>query len=380
MITTCSVSPEVLSIRVIDESMRVFEGQYPVQGMCFNTYLILSSRTALFDGAESETDEWLDTVKTALNGRELDYYIVSHVEPDHSVVFKKVLAAFPGVKIVGNAKTFAYLSQFYGEINAEKVVVSANQTFSVGTHVLRFVFAPMVHWPEVMFTYDESGKVLFSADAFGYFGTAFDVGEARRYYINIVGKYGAQVSAVLKAASALEILTVCPLHGEPLAGEKIAYVLSKYALWSSYEPEQKGVFIAYNTVYGNTEKAALLLEKTLKESGVKCEIMRLNDTDVSYAVSKAFEYSHLVICATTYDASVFPCSYEFIRRLSLKNFQNRTVAVIENGTWVPMVNKTVRDLLASCKNLTFIDDVVTIKSAMTEQNAASVAALAEKLK
>ena len=380
------ITNDIRYVGVNDHEIDLFEGQYVVPaGMAYNSYLILDRKTALFDSVDIRfKDEWLNNISSELNGRKVDYFIIQHMEPDHSSSIVEFMKANPDTVIVGNAKTFAMLDQFFEDVPANvRQTVKAGDTLELGTHVLNFVFAPMVHWPEVMMTYDSTDKVLFSADAFGKFG-ANDVEdpegwacEAARYYIGIVGKYGTQVQNVLKKAAALDIKTICALHGPVLTGDLSTY-LDLYNKWSSYEPDKNGVAIAYTSVYGHTKAAALSLAEQLKAKGVKIEVFDLARDDMAEAVEAAFRFDRLVLATTTYNADIFPFMRHFVEHLTERNFQKRRVAIIENGSWAPTAKKVILGLLEGCKDLTIAENCVTIKSALNAETRDTLAKLAEE--
>ena len=380
------ITNDIRYVGVNDHEIDLFEGQYVVPaGMAYNSYLILDRKTALFDSVDIRfKDEWLKNISSELNGRKVDYFIIQHMEPDHSSSIVEFMKANPDTVIVGNAKTFAMLDQFFEDVPANvRQTVKAGDTLELGTHVLNFVFAPMVHWPEVMMTYDSTEKVLFSADAFGKFG-ANDVEdpegwacEAARYYIGIVGKYGTQVQNVLKKAAALDIKTICALHGPVLTGDLSTY-LDLYNKWSSYEPDKNGVAIAYTSVYGHTKAAALSLAEQLKAKGVKIEVFDLARDDMAEAVEAAFRFDRLVLATTTYNADIFPFMRHFVEHLTERNFQKRRVAIIENGSWAPTAKKVILGLLEGCKDLTIAENCVTIKSALNAETRETLAKLAEE--
>ncbi len=380
------ITKDIQYIGVNDHKIDLFEGQYDVpNGMAYNSYLILDKKVAVMDTVDAEfTDEWLGNLKEALEGRRPDYLIVQHMEPDHSANIVSFIEAYPEAKIVSSAKAFAMMKNFFGtEFKEKQIVVGEGDTLELGTHTLTFLTAPMVHWPEVIVTYDRTDKVLFSADGFGKFG-ALDVEEAwaceaRRYYIGIVGKYGVQVQNLLKKAAGLEIEIICPLHG-PILKENLGYYIGLYNTWSSYQPEEEGVVIAYTSVYSNTKKAVLALAEKLREGG--CPKVAVNDLarcDMAEAVEDAFRYSKIVLATTTYNADIFPFMREFINHLTERNFSNRTVAFIENGSWAPNATKVMRGMLEKCKNLTYTEATVKILSALNEQSAAELDALAKEL-
>ena len=380
------ISNDIAYIGVNDREIDLFEGQYVVpNGMAYNSYVILDEKIAVFDTVDKNFGtQWLKNLDEALGGKTPDYLIVQHMEPDHSANIVLFAEKYPDAKIVANDKAFVMMSQFFDfDLGDRKMSVKNGESLSLGKHELTFVFAPMVHWPEVMMTYDSTDKVLFSADAFGKFG-ALDTDEdwaceARRYYFGIVGKYGAQVQAVLKKAAALDIKTICPLHG-PVLSENLGYYLDLYNTWSSYGVESDGVVIAYTSVYGNTKAAAELLAQKLKEKG--CPKVAVNDLarcDMAEAVEDAFRYGKIVLATTTYNADVFPFMREFINELTERNFQNRFVGIIENGSWAPMAAKVTKKMLENSKNITFADTVVTVKSAMKQNTADDIERLADEI-
>ena len=381
------ITDDILYAGVNDREIDLFEGQYVVpNGMAYNSFVIVDEKIAVTDTVDRRFGkEWLENLARVTGGRAPDYLIVHHVEPDHSANIALFLKAFPEAKIVGNVQTFRMMANFYGEADfeARKVVVADGQTLSLGRHTLTFVTAPMVHWPEVMMTYDAADRVLFSADAFGKFG-AFDADEewdceARRYYFGIVGKYGAQVQAALKKLANFEIKTICPLHG-PVLTDGVAHALSLYRIWTAYDVESEGVVIAYTSVYGNTKKAVEILAEKLREKGCpKVSIHDLARDDMAEAVEDSFRYGTLVLATTTYNAGVFPPMREFIEHLTERNYQKRTVAMIENGSWAPMAAKVMRGMLEGCKDVTVLDPVVTLKSALTAENVAQLDTLAAAL-
>ena len=381
-----SVTKTILYTGVNDHDVDLFEGQYVVpNGMAYNSYVILDESVAVVDTADQhKTEEWLANVAEALDGRQPDYLIVQHMEPDHSASIAAFLSVYPDATVVGNVKTFAMIGQFFPDLTiAHTKTVTDGETLDLGTHKLTFVFAPMVHWPEVMMTYDSTDKVLFSADGFGKFG-ALDADEgwdceARRYYIGIVGRYGPQVQAILKKAAALDIAVICPLHGPDLK-ENLGHYIGLYDTWSSYRPESKGVCICYTSVYGHTKDAALLLAKTLEELKVPEVICHdLARCDMAEAVEDAFRYDTLVLATTTYNSDIFPFMKEFIHHLTERNYQNRTVGLIQNGSWAPMAAKTMKAMLEKSKNLTYAQPLVTIKSALNEDSRTQVRELAQDL-
>ncbi len=380
------ITSDVKYIGVNDKKIDLFEGQYVVpNGMAYNSYAIIDDKIAIMDTVDGNfTHEWLDNVEHALEGRKPDYLIVQHMEPDHSANILNFTKTYPSATVVSSNKAFIMMKNYFGTDFAERrIVVGEGDTLSLGKHVLTFVTAPMVHWPEVIVTYDSTDKILFSADGFGKFG-ALDADEdwaceARRYYIGIVGKYGAQVQALLKKASTLDIQKICPLHG-PVLTENLGYYLNLYNIWSSYQPEEDGVVIAYTSVYGNTKKAVNLLAEKLRAKG--CPRVVVNDLarcDMAEAVEDAFRYSKMVLATTTYNADIFPFMKEFIHHLTERNYQNRTVAFIENGSWAPMAAKVMKDMLGGSKNLTFTENGVKILSAVSDENKKQIEALSDEL-
>ncbi len=382
-----NVTNDIKYIGVNDHEIDLFEGQYDVpNGMAYNSYAIIDEKNAVFDTVDANfTDKWLANLKEAIGDRQPDYLIVQHMEPDHSANILNFINAYPNAKIVGNSKTFAMMSNFFDglDLTDKKIEVKDGESLSLGKHELTFIFAPMVHWPEVMFTYDSTDKVLFSADAFGKFG-ALDADEdwaceARRYYFGIVGKYGVQVQNVLKKAAALDIKTICPLHG-PVLSENLPYYLDLYNTWSSYGVESEGIFIAYTSVYGNTKKAAELLRDKLLEKGCpKVAIADLAREDMAESVEDAFRYGKLVIATTTYNADIFPFMKHFILDLTERGYQNRTIGIIENGSWAPTAAKVVKTMFEKSKNISWTETTVTVKSAVKAENIAQIEALADEL-
>ena len=377
---------DIRYIGVNDHDIDLFEGQYIVpEGMAYNSYVIIDEKIAVMDTVSADFgEEWLANLENVLAGRKPDYLIIHHMEPDHSANIDKFISAYPEATIVGNAKTFEMIDQFFGSgLCKNKLAVKNGDTLSLGRHELTFLFAPMVHWPEVMMSYDGADKALFSADAFGKFG-ALDCQdkewdcEARRYYMGIVGKYGMQVQAVLKKAAALDIKMICPLHGPVLTGN-LSHYMSLYDIWSSYGVESEGVCIAYTSVYGNTKRAAELLAKKLEERGCKAAISDLARCDMAEAVEDAFRYGKLVLATTTYNADIFPFMKQFIDHLTERNYQNRTIGFIENGTWAPAAAKIMKAMFEKSKNINYIDTTVTLRSAMTEENAEAIERMAEEL-
>lgn len=380
------ITKDIRYVGVNDHEIDLFEGQYTVpNGMAYNSYVIIDEKIAVMDTVDARfTHRWLDNIENALGGRKPDYLIVQHMEPDHSANILNFMKAYPNAVIVSSAKAFTMMQNFFGtDFSDGRIVVGEGDTLSLGAHTLTFVAAPMVHWPEVIVTYDSHDKVLFSADGFGKFG-ALDADEdwaceARRYYIGIVGKYGAQVQALLKKAAGLEIEKICPLHG-PILTENLGYYINLYNTWSSYGVESDGIMIAYTSVYGNTKKAVELLAEKLREKG--CPKVVVNDLarcDMAEAVEDAFRYGRIVLATTTYNADIFPFMREFIEHLTERNFQNRTVAFIENGSWAPLASKVMKGMLENCKNLTFADTTVKIKSALSTESKEQIEALANEL-
>lgn len=380
------ITSDIKYVGVNDHQVDLFEGQYVVpNGMAYNSYVVLDEKIAVMDTVDIHfTREWLANVETALDGRTPDYLVVQHMEPDHSANIQNFMKKYPDTTIVGNAKTFAMMDQFFAlDSGVKRLTVQDKGTLSLGKHELTFVFAPMVHWPEVMVTYDSTDKVLFSADGFGKFG-ALDVeedwdDEARRYYIGIVGKYGMQVQKLLKEASALDIQIICPLHG-PVLTENLGHYLEKYDIWSSYRPEEKGVLIAYASVYGNTKRAAELLAEKVKAKGYSNVVLAdLARNDMAECVAAAFRYDHLVLATLTYNGDVFPCMKTFINQLTERNYQNRTVGFMENGTWAPTAKRVMQTMLEKSKAITYLENNVTIKSAVHEDTEAALEAMAEEI-
>ena len=380
------ITNDIKYIGVNDHKIDLFEGQYDVpNGMAYNSYAILDKKVAIIDTVDANfTHEWLDNIQNTVGSRKIDYLIVQHMEPDHSANIANFMRAYPSTTIVSSQKAFAMMKNFFGtDFSERKIVVGEGDTLSLGEHTLTFVTAPMVHWPEVIVTYDSKDKVLFSADGFGKFG-ALDIEEdwaceARRYYIGIVGKYGAQVQALLKKAAGLDISIICPLHG-PVLTENLGYYIGLYDTWSSYNVESDGIVIAYTSVYGNTKKAVMLLAEKLKENG--CPKVVVNDLarcDMAEAVEDAFRYGKLVLATTTYNAEIFPFMREFINHLTERNFQNRTVAFIENGSWAPLATKVMKGLLENSKNLNYTDATVRILSALNDDSISQIDALANEL-
>lgn len=381
-----NIKDDIFNVGVNDHDVDLFEGQYVVpNGMAYNSYVITDEKIAVLDTVDGNfSEEWLGNIEKALDGRKPDYLIIQHMEPDHSANIMNFMKVYPETTIVGNAKTFVMMANFFEDTESlNKLVVKEKDILSLGKHQLNFVFAPMVHWPEVMFTYDSTDKILFSADAFGKFG-ALDVDEdwaceARRYYFGIVGKYGVQVQTILKKASALDIQTICPLHG-PVLTENLGYYLGLYNTWSSYGVESDGVMIAYTSVYGNTKKACEILSDKLTEKGcpkvVLCDLAR---EDMAEAVEDAFRYGKLVLASPTYNADIFPFMRHFIEALTERNYQNRTIGIIENGSWAITAGKVMREMFSKSKNITWLENTVSIKSAVKSENINQIDAMADEL-
>ena len=382
------ITDDILYVGVNDHEIDLFEGQYIVpNGMAYNSYVIRDEKIAVMDTVDANfTEEWLGNVAKALDGAKPDYLVVQHMEPDHAANIENFMKAYPETTVVANAKTFTMMGNFFRGMNLaeeKKLVVANGDTLTLGKHVLTFVFAPMVHWPEVMVTYDSTDKVLFSADGFGKFG-ALDAEEdwdceARRYYIGIVGKYGPQVQKLLKAAAALDIQIICPLHG-PVLTENLGHYLEKYDIWSSYKVESEGVMIAYASVYGHTKKAAELLAQKLEENGCPNVVVgELAREDMAEAVEDAFRYGKLVLATVTYNADIFPFMRNFIEHLTERNYQNRTIGLIENGSWAPTAAKVMKGMFEKSKNITWLEKEVKIMSSLSEENFAEIDAMAEEL-
>lgn len=384
-----NISDKIKYIGVDDTTLDLFESQYAVpDGVSYNSYVILDDKTAIMDTVDKRgMKDWENNLLNALDGRNADYVIVQHMEPDHAGSLARLIELFPEITVVGNAKTFVMINQFFENINIKNsLTVKERDTLNLGSHTLTFVMAPMVHWPEVMVTYESSEKVLFSADGFGKFGAlsltenADWACEARRYYFNIVGKYGAPVQTLLKKASALDIKTICPLHG-PVLSDNLGYYLDLYNTWSSYQPESKGVFIAYASIHGNTAYAAEQFAEMLRNKGVENVVITdLSRCDIAEAVEDAFRYDRMVLAAASYDAGVFPIMQDFLHHLQAKAFQNRTVGLIENGSWAPTAAKTMRNILETMKNITIVEPVVTIKSVLKETDIPALEQLADAIK
>ena len=381
------ISDSIRYIGANDNDLKIFENQYNLpNGMAYNSYLIKDEKVVVMDTIDRrKTDTWLQNLEKELRGRSIDYLVISHLEPDHAGSIKIFLDKYPNTILVGNAKTFEMLPQFF-DINPDikKMTVKEGDTLNIGKHTLQFIMAPMVHWPEVMVTYEQTEKVLFSADAFGKFGIIDDdddwACEARRYYFGIVGKFGASVQVLLNKAKNLDIKTICPLHG-PVLTENLEYYIDKYDTWSSYKPEDEGVLIACASIYGHTMEVAKKLEEMLKEKGVeKVVLTDLANDDIDEAVEDAFRYSKVVLAASSYNARVFPPMEHFLTKLRDRNYQNRTMAIIENGSWAPSAGKCMKAILSEMKNIELIEPTITIKSAMKEENIEELEKLAEKLK
>lgn len=384
-----NISESVKYIGVDDTTIDLFESQYVVpEGVSYNSYVILDEKIAIMDTVDKRgMKEWEDNLLKTLDGKKADYVIVQHMEPDHAGSLVRLLELFPDITVVGNAKTFVMINQFFENINIkDSLTVKEGDNLNLGSHTLTFVMAPMVHWPEVMVTYESSEKILFSADGFGKFGALSLTEnedwacEARRYYFNIVGKYGAPVQTLLKKASALDIKTICPLHG-PVLSDNLGYYLDLYNTWSSYQPESKGIFIAYASIHGNTAVAANRFADILRDKGVeKVVVTDLSRCDIAEAVEDAFRYDRMVLAAASYDAGVFPIMQDFLHHLQSKAYQNRTIGLIENGSWTPTAAKTMSSILDTMKNITIVEPVVTIKSALKENDIPALEELADALK
>lgn len=381
-----TITDTIKYIGADDKDIDLFESQYVVpNGVSYNSYVILDEKVAVMDTVDSRRgEEWLNNLEEALGGRTVDYLVVSHMEPDHAANVQALAEKYPQMKVVGNAKTFPMIAQFFDiDLSQRSHVVAEGDTLNLGSHELTFVMAPMVHWPEVMVSYESSEKILFSADGFGKFG-ALDTEEdwaceARRYYFNIVGKYGAQVQALLKKASGLDIQMICPLHG-PILKENLAYYIGKYQVWSSYEPEDEGILVAYASIHGNTKKAAIKLKEILEAKGAKkVAITDLSRDDMAEAIEDAFRYDKMVLACATYDGGLFPCMEDFLHHLKSKTYRKRTVALMENGSWAPTAAKGMRTILEQMKDITICDKTVTMKSAMKENTVADMETLADEL-
>ena len=384
--TDINISDSIKYIGVNDKTLDLFESQYKIpNGVSYNSYVILDKKVAIMDTVDSRaTDEWIANLEKTLDGRTVDYLVISHLEPDHSANIQNLMERYPEMKLVGNKKTFDMLPQFFDmDITGKTHLVAEGDELNLGDHTLQFFMAPMVHWPEVMVEYEKKEKILFSADGFGKFGT-LDIkdewtDEARRYYLNIVGKYGSPVQVLLKKAATLDIKTICPLHG-PILKENLSYYIDKYNTWSKYEPEEDGVLVAYASIHGNTANAAKKMASILEEKGAKKVVLfDLSRQDMSEAVTNAFIYDKLVLAGATYDGGVFPCMEEFLLHLKSKNYQKRTVGIIENGSWAPMAAKTMEGILEKLRNLTICDSIVTIKSVAKEQDFENMRQLADEI-
>ncbi len=384
--STFKITDSVIYIGCDDKDLDLFESQYIIpNGISYNSYLIKDEKIAIMDTVDKrKADEWLKNLDEALEGKTPDYLVVSHMEPDHASCIQLVAEKYKNIKIVGNAKTFVYYKQFFTlDISDKAVTVKDGDTLDLGEHKLHFIFAPMVHWPEVMVEYDEKDKILFSADGFGKFG-ALDTDEdwaceARRYYMNIVGKYGAQVQALLKKAAALDIQIICPLHG-PILKDNLDYYIEKYDIWSSYRPEDDGVLVAYGSIHGNTAKAAEKLGEILENKGAKkvvvCDLSR---EDLAEAIEDAFRYDKLIVCSSTYDGGLFPIVEDFLYHLKIKNYQSRKIGVVENGTWAPMSGKLIKAYFEGMKNMQICSNTVTIRSSLKENDIPALEALADEI-
>ena len=382
-----TISKDIIHIGASDKDIKIFESQYVLKnGMSYNSYLIKDEKNVVLDTIDEKlTDIWFKNLEKALDGEKPDYLIVSHMEPDHAYNIGKLAKKYPEMKIVGNQLTFNMLANFFKEIDFSnrKFVVMEGDVLDIGKHKLQFFMAPMVHWPEVMVTYEQTEKILFSADGFGKFG-ALDVDEewdceARRYYFGIVGKYGMQVQALLKKAATLDIQMICPLHG-PILKENLGYYIDKYNTWSSYKPEEEGIYIACSSIYGNTLKAAQKLAEILKEKGAKKVVLAdLTKEDWAEAIEDAFRYSHLVVASSSYNAGLFPPMKRFLDHLKERNYQNRTVGIIENGSWAPSAGKCMKGTLEEMKNINIIEPMITIKSTMSDENIAQMKEMADVL-
>lgn len=380
------ISDSILYAGVDDTTLDLFESQYIVpKGVSYNSYVILDEKTTIMDTVDKRaTDAWFENIERVLGGRKPEYLVISHLEPDHAANIQKAVEKYPDMKLIGNAKTFSMLPQFFNlDLTDKTVEVKEGETISLGAHTLQFFMAPMVHWPEVMVTYEQSEKILFSADGFGKFGAlAIEddwACEARRYYFNIVGKYGAQVQALLKKAAALDIAMICPLHG-PILKEDLAYYIEKYNTWSSYEPEDEGVLVAYASIHGNTAEAAKKFGEILEKKGAKKVVVSdLSREDMAEVIEDAFRYDKMVVAAATYDGGMFPVMEDFLHHLKSKNYQKRAVGIIENGSWAPMAGKQMKAILEGLKELDLCDTSVTIRSTMNEANVSAMEQLADEI-
>lgn len=379
------INKDTYYVGVNDHNIDLFEGQYVVKnGISYNSYIIMDEKIVIMDTVDKNfTSTWIENIKNVLKDKTPDYLVVQHMEPDHSANIMELVKLYPNITIIGNAKTFVMIKQFFNKDITNTLVVKDGEELSIGKHTLKFIFAPMVHWPEVMVTYDSYTKILFTADGFGKFG-ALDieedwVNEARRYYIGIVGKYGLQVQMLLKKAASLDIEMICPLHG-PVLKDNLSYYLGLYNTWSSYTPEDNDIFIVYNSIYGNTKNAVNRLVELLGVVGIKAKAKDLARTDLSYDISEAFKHKTLVIATPTYNNGLFPFTKIFIDGLLERNFQNRNIAIIENGSWAPMAAKLIKDIFANSKNITFIEPIVTIKSSLNEESTTKLCSLVDSLK
>ena len=382
-----NISEDILYIGADDKGIDLFESQYKVpNGISYNSYLIKDEKVAIMDTIDRrKTEEWLENLEKALTGREPDYLVISHLEPDHAYNIENIAKRYPKMKLVGNEKTFTFIPQFFNIENLEerKIVVKEGDILDLGKHKLQFIMAPMVHWPEVMVEYEKTEKILFSADAFGKFGTLdteekWDC-EARRYYFNIVGKYGIQVQALLKKASTLDIQTICPLHG-PILKENLSYYINKYDIWSSYKAEDDGIFIACSSIYGNTLEAAKHLKKVLEEKGAKkVELADLTRDDMAEAIEDAFRYDKIILASSSYNLGLFPPMEHFLNSLKGKNYQNRKIGIIENGTWAPSAGRCIKEIISQMKNIEVIEPMVTIKSTLNDESQKQLIELADNI-
>lgn len=380
------VTDSVKYVGADDMDLDLFESQYPIPyGVSYNSYVILDDKITIMDTVDKRaTESWLENLKEVLQDREPSYLVISHMEPDHAANVGRLAQMYPKMQLVGNAKTFVMLDQFFAmDTTDRRVVVKEGDSLSLGSHTLHFAMAPMVHWPEVMVTYEDSEKILFSADGFGTFGALSQnlpwIQEARRYYINIVGKYGPSVQALLKKAAGLDIQMICPLHGPVLKGD-LAFYLDKYNTWSSYMPEDSGVLVAFASIHGNTKAVAEYIAHQLRDAGEKVVLFDLSREDVSYAVEMAYRLDRMVLASATYDGGLFPCMEDFLHHLAAKNFQNRKVALVENGSWAPMAGKKMKEILEGMKNITICETMVSIRSVMKEADKEKIAAMLKELK